>query len=94
MHRLQPKSSKENIQKGGSCLAVIPDGFVFKLFSFPERSVHAFFFFFSDRHAAILELITVWTVLIQAWVREIKKMSLTKFVLMMICSLPLFPLPD
>lgn len=50
-------------------------------------------FFFPDRHAAILELITVWTVLIQAWVREIKKMSLTKFVLMMICCLPLFPLP-
>lgn len=91
MHRLQPKSSKENIQKGGSCLAVIPDGFVFKLFGFAGRSVHVFF---SDRHAAILELITTWTILIQAWVREMKKMSLTKFVLMMLCSLPLFPLAD
>lgn len=91
MHRLQPKSSKENTQKRRSCLAVIPDGFVFKLFGFPETSVHAFF---PDRYAAILELITMWTILIHAWLREIKKISLTKFVWMMLCHLPLFPLPD
>lgn len=91
MHRLQPKSSKESTQKGGSCLALILDGFLFKLFGFPERSVHAFF---SDRYAAILELITMWTILIQTWLREVKKMFLAKFVLMMLCHFLLFPLPD